>query len=367
MALSNGAHVEIDGISFMLAEQIGQRDSSFYRGHYNYQLSSLLANRSDISGKPGRQNLVPEILLWAYDDFSGGEGNKFYDPGATTKYYRSDSGDPRNAGFLTGTPTRTETTITSSTPGVSAPGLQTAPVFASGGGNLWMINSNTVAPATTPIIWNMNASFQWDGATLSAGSSGTPSWGRQLAVDGFGNAYAVLGNPTTINRIERVHPDLTSELFHDETANPTGSLVGAWGAAVWEKYLYVWTGFNLYQWDTTAVIPVTPTQVDGLGAERAASIEIVADVCNAGDRVAMFISSPGDTRVYQYARTQSGSTTPAFSQIWVAPGNFQAYSIAYLNGVVYLGGQQDGVTTLWGVRLTDYVPFLATQIRPDGT
>lgn len=100
--LASDAHVKIDTREFILDET--------EEGHYVHNLESLLVSRQDISGKPGRQNIRPDLLLWALDDWSGGEGNPVFDPNNFDRYDNG-TGNPRVRGRLTSPPARSSTSL----------------------------------------------------------------------------------------------------------------------------------------------------------------------------------------------------------------------------------------------------------------
>lgn len=71
--------------------------------HYVHSKEPIFAQRTDISGKPGRQNVRPDLLFWAQDDWSGGEGNMVFDPDMANVYHMG-SGNTRMEGRITGPP-----------------------------------------------------------------------------------------------------------------------------------------------------------------------------------------------------------------------------------------------------------------------
>jgi hypothetical protein len=170
----------------------------------------------------------------------------------------------------------------------------TQPVFASGGGFLYMANSDDVPVGHHPTLYQTADMLTWDSAEAVEGNDGTPNWNRNLAVDDNGNCYLMLGGPTSIDRIIRFDNTLASVVFHKESTHacPNNHL-GLRGGAIWEQYLYGWTGIHLYQWDTTAGVPVTPAKVDGNVPDNGSTMVATADIVNCGDRVVMFTSMPG--------------------------------------------------------------------------
>lgn len=355
MTKPNKAHITLGNYDFFIDEQLGD-PSSTWMTHYNHKASVYLANRTDITGKPGRQNVRPDVFYFAQDDWSGGLGQKFYDPNKPTKYYRG-NGNPRVAGYLTGDPDRSET---SSPTGDYMGG----PIMASGGGYLYMVNADSVDVGHKPTIYQTSDMATWSSAEMIAGGTGDPNWNRNITCDMNGNAYVSLGGATVLNRIIRVKKDLSSVLFHDETAHATSSNLGARGLAVHEGKLYCWTGINLYQWTLTDAPPATPTRVGSAG-DDSFTMAANADCCNCGDGVVAFTSMPGRSNVFQYRRTVQGSATPAFSQLWNAPADAILWSITAMNGVAYVAGNQNRGVTVWAIDLASSKVAPVVRITPD--
>ena len=67
-------HVKINGLWYRLAEDAeGQ--------HYNFSLQPLRPpNAQLIQGESGKFQIRPDLLLWSWTDWSGGEGQIKYDP-----------------------------------------------------------------------------------------------------------------------------------------------------------------------------------------------------------------------------------------------------------------------------------------------
>src|SRR6266542_1943970 len=99
--LPSGAHVKLGSYEFFLDEK--------QTPPYRHSFDSLLAQRTDISGVPGAQNLNPQVLPWITTDWLGGEGNFFVDSGDPSVYYIS-SANTRVPGKVKGSPTRADFT-----------------------------------------------------------------------------------------------------------------------------------------------------------------------------------------------------------------------------------------------------------------
>lgn len=94
MALPSGAHASIGGLEYLIDEDY---ESKVGRRGYRHFGRSLFAGRTDISGKPGAQNLQPDNLVWQITDFSG-EGQVVFDESRPGRFYSSEGLDMRIPG-----------------------------------------------------------------------------------------------------------------------------------------------------------------------------------------------------------------------------------------------------------------------------
>src|SRR3990167_5794128 len=101
MALPSGADVKIGSYEFM----IDWADPDPVVHYYE----SLYAREQDIEGQPGKKTANPSFKLWTHDDWSGGEGTKYFDPTDPTTYWYGKV-NPRIINSLNGTPAVTATT-----------------------------------------------------------------------------------------------------------------------------------------------------------------------------------------------------------------------------------------------------------------
>jgi hypothetical protein len=97
VAFTGGADVEIGGVQFRVdknaPEEIGKPS-------YRHWTRSLFSGRTDISGRPGAQNLNPDLMRWYLTDFSG-EGQLILppdDPDLFTRFWRSEGLNLRTPG-----------------------------------------------------------------------------------------------------------------------------------------------------------------------------------------------------------------------------------------------------------------------------
>ncbi len=97
MALASGAHVAINGTLFFLDENY---ESLVGRRCYVHGGRSIFAGRTDITGKPGAQNLKEDYLVTSYTRWDG-EGQLVFDPAddnSPFRFYRSEGLNFRTPG-----------------------------------------------------------------------------------------------------------------------------------------------------------------------------------------------------------------------------------------------------------------------------
>src|SRR6266568_1906858 len=113
LSLSSGADVKIGDYEFMLDETIdaGSAVGNLYRPHYRYTSNSMFQQKLGIPGADNKDNLRSERLLWYFDDWSGGEGNRIWFKDDPTVYDFSYGLNPRIRGQLAGRPARTLSTF----------------------------------------------------------------------------------------------------------------------------------------------------------------------------------------------------------------------------------------------------------------
>lgn len=95
--LPDQAHVSVGGVPYRLDEAYERATG---RRCYDHYLRSLFSGRTDITGRPGAQNLNPDNLVWQLTEFNG-EGQVVLnpdDPTSATRFYRSEGLDFRTPG-----------------------------------------------------------------------------------------------------------------------------------------------------------------------------------------------------------------------------------------------------------------------------
>lgn len=99
MTLPSGAHVSLAGVEWRLDQDA---PLTMNRPAYRHWSRSLFSPRTDITGRPGSQNLNPDLMRWDITDFDG-EGQVVLrndDPDSARLFYRSEGLDAKIPGTL---------------------------------------------------------------------------------------------------------------------------------------------------------------------------------------------------------------------------------------------------------------------------
>lgn len=350
--LPTGADVTIAGYDFTLDRKYGQP--------YLWQPAPKSGGRPDIPGQPGDENLDAGLRRFSFDEWSGGEGNKFYDPSDPTKYDHATAGHGRFAGVFKGTPTRVSASYTPSALGAKS-------FMVNADGVLWIVSGSRVAGSD-------HAAFSSNGTTFTT---------KTLTYDGVGylTVTAVTGdnkwlyyastNGAGDQCIRRADSTLTIEEFV-HLASPNSNNILA--MAVLGPYLYsVSGGGKVRRYDATdhTGLPILPGD-----ASLTIMGSISDDLTVAGTNVGMvssdtsvfvFVSRSGRTEVHEITSGADGILQP----VWGPDGlhGFTATAIGYSNGVILLAGYYgDGTTNrafLWGLDNASRAPAELGWIRVD--
>jgi len=150
--LADGAHVSVDGVSYMLAvDEDGP--------HYQHRYESLFAPTQAIAGEIAASQVRPEKLLWSLTDWSGGEGALIYYPQNSTQYDQALCMNVTERGQLTTRTKRRRSAVTRA--GTATTALRPA---------------GTSAYASAIIGWGPSDIISsTDGITWSAATDTTPS------------------------------------------------------------------------------------------------------------------------------------------------------------------------------------------------
>ena len=315
MSLPSGSHIKIAGYEFLLDEGVS--------GHYVNHLEGLLVPRTDITGMPGKQNIRSEKLLWAFDDWSGGEGNRVYYPDDPTVYDYSDGLNPRIRGQLTGRPNRTTTNITPSN-------VANQPYFAIGGGSLWLAGSRNILESTD------------HGVTWTTQTTGISTGRIYSATGDFNYLYYCQYNSPTRN-IYRIGPGGSPAETILITGGETGK--GHMGMTVFNGRLYGWTGRQLWEYDIANTLPLGTDKYRKLYDQ---GVDLSPDgsgwwagIVPAGDRIVFFTSANAQSVIYEF---REGVPRP----IWNVRPGFTVKAIMVVEGILFASGHFGGDSSSQG-------------------
>lgn len=308
MVLASGAHVKLDTYEFQIDKSV---DSSYVHRIYNLQAEKL-----DITGWPGKQQLGNDTLMWTADDWAGGEGNRIYYQDDFDKYFISGALNPRIRGELTARPLRA---VTSSGSGATSVGDA---VFTARG-NVYRLNANTL------YFLNVNT-LRW----VTMGS------GYGLPTAGAGDfSYAYTLSSATLAR----HGPFGYDLADTTSAGPADDPIGA---ALMDGTLYGWTGAELWNydianWDTWAADHYALVHSAGATPTGAWGSAWYGDIVATENSLVYWRSAYGVSEVFEY---KNGVGYP----LWTAPKGFAIRSSCYQNGVVYFAGHWGAAGEGWG-------------------
>lgn len=341
--LASGAHIELAGLDLLLAEQVEE--------HYSHNYEDVLSPRMEITGAPGKQGVRQEILLWSFDNWSGGEGNKFYDVENPTVYYRGLC-NPREPGELNPQP--------ASTTGTATANATPAKIhFALAGGLLCMASQNTPAVGGTGHFYSSTNGTTWTDRDLDYTTGDTLT---AIASDGT-YVYASAFNAGTrkVRRWNATDPGTAGTQFANDVS--AGGTVKFFGMAFLPiaagGRLYGWTGKALQEFDTTAALPTSQTRVYHSGVETIGS-GARGGIVTADNRVVFFYSDEGRSFIMEYGLGAQAGAKP----FWEVPTGFFMRDIAYHQGVVFVFGDYEGKAAIWAIPLAGSPVFLG-YVRPD--
>ncbi len=347
MPLPDGGDIQLGPYRFNVDRTVGA-SNSLVRPHGSHLANSLVAGRVDISGKPGAQNLDPELLLWTYDDWSGGEGNLVYDPSRPFVY---DYGtiNPRNAGYVTSAPERTNSNISTS--------VSPAKVFlVNSAGALWALGGT----GATAFAKYTTDGENWTPATI------TVTTGYTIAACAAGGNYIYFWAsdqpPGTYGASESWRISATT---NDAFTDPAGFSLAPIGMAYQGPFLFGWNGVRMGIYDTTQDLPVGGSEVFSSGLQDFPSTFYGG--MSAGDNaVYLFYSATGtDASVWSFQGGPSGFASP----IWGGPGGglngFTARCMTFSAGVLYLAGTYGGRAQLRGLDMQTNIPIDIGYFRKD--
>lgn len=346
MALASGADIRLglpDGdCEFYLARDVAN--------HYVHTYNPLFAQRLDISGTPGQQNLRPELLMWSYTDWSGGEGEKFYNPSRPNVYFKGVA-NGRSPGELTSPPDRNFGTHSTA----AAPN---ALFFTAASGSLFMGTGNEPTAAGANHFFASTDGTTWTSKDLGFTTGDVLT---ALASDGV-YVYAVKDDGSNW-QIRRYDPDADTSAAFSVLVSSTNQILGmAFLQIAAGGRLYTWNGRILREYDTTASLTVTPSQVYTSGVDKVPNAAR-GDVIAAENSVVFFYSAEGRSYLTEYGLASGGAARP----LWTPPKGFVIKKIAYQLGLVLCYGDYNGKDALFAVPINRSTPIFLGYIRPNSS
>lgn len=332
-------HLTVSGTTYHLV--LARVDNA-----YQHNIDPLVAQRFSIDDDPGKVNLNPEIVLWRMDSWTGGEGYFVHDPEHPTRYDNSTlamSGtisNPRIPGIVKGPPTVTTASYTPSG-SLTSPG----PYLVNANSHVVILAASDIRASTDGSSWTAQTDAVGGGDRITAACSDGTSvfYAIHDNLGGLGNRQIYkMSNPS-------VSSPATGAAWSTSGAGNRQYRGLAYLSIAAGGRIYGWSGRSLVEYDATDAGPgVTPTEVYVTG--EGLPSDVYANIITADNRVVFFVASEGITTVHQYAQNPS-SVTGDFvgSMIAAPPLGFTARTIAWNNGIVYLGGDYGGKSALFGV------------------
>lgn len=305
--------------------------------HYVHRFRDIKPSRLEITGMPGKSQLDGSSIMWTFDDWSGGEGNRIYYADQPTVYSVGYELNPRVKGQITGRPNRGRVTITAN---------KTAqrPMMTMGDGAVWIGGGQVLAYSRgAPATWteksaaevglNGHANYQMTALT------GDHEW---VYLSGYHSASSGTRLTLQVSRSDTGSPNIV-------VAEATGKAPYA-DMAVLEGKLYAWTGRKLWEHDLDGTFPLTVAAdtirlADDTGVDPVSANVFSTDwwaECKATENsIIYWYSTEGQTEVYEFKKGQG-------KPIWRPPYGFTVKGSVYQNGVMFFSGHWGGDSVLNG-------------------
>lgn len=345
MTVVSGAHILLDDDEFQIDETV--------EGHYKHRFFDLVSEQTDtpIPGAPAKKSLLTDTLLWGYEDWGGGEGNRIYYEDMPDVYDVAYELNPRNRGQLTGRPLRQMQTLTASD-------VTKRPVAAVGDGALWVGSDDRVHWTTDGTTWTSPSVADTGLNALDAGYFVTAMTG-----DGEYMYYAGWTSDTSGTRvIFRIKGNATDDVGVILKSEQT--VQGPWGGlTMMNGKLYAWNGRKLLEADDPGqtTMPLSAAEdrvVYDAGSDPANKTGLGntwwADCFATENSVIMFYSTQGVGKVYEFKKKGR--------PIWTSPYGFTIKSGCYQNGVLLFFGHWGGDTSASGWGAVYAIPL--DSLRP---
>jgi hypothetical protein len=310
MTVGTKKHITLGSYTFEVDEE---NDN-----HYVHSIEGLL--QPSYTGNEGKRQLRDDLLLWEYTDWSGGEGNLYYDPADPTKYnYSEPPLNGRIKGRLTGRPGRTIVDVTYDDQRIR-------PNLAVADNALWVAGNATVAYTTDGATWSPKTGSSAK-ITAIAGDHDYLYW----------TSWVTSASGTRIIRRASV-----SGAAADVVASATGKNVYAGMVIANQGRLYAWTGKKLFEHDIFESLPLASDKVRKVydtGGDNPSGSNYNAywwaNCLATENSVVMWYSTDGRSNVYEF---KYGIGRP----IWNPSYGFTIKSATYSTGILYFWGHWGG-------------------------
>jgi hypothetical protein len=351
MPQPSGADIKLGADEFVIDRSVPN--------HYIHRFENMVPETQEVPGIPDGKRLPSDTLMWAIDDWAGGEGNRQWYSDEYDVYNVGYELNPRIRGQLTGRPNRTRTQITASD-------CRDRTGFAVGDRAAWMFGGIE--------MWYHRSGTTWDAAT--SGNIGLSSLSANYKISAASGDdrwvyYSAWHSGSSGSRVTR----RLNQNGDDDTieAEATGKLPYI-GMAVSNGKLYCWTGRKLYEMDIDQSMPLASDKIRKVydtGVEVSTSSlqnsHYWGECVATENSVIMWFATDGQTQVYEYRK---GVGRP----IWQGPYGATVKGSTYQNGIVYFSGHwggdsvQNGYGFLYAIELATYrVIPLKTPRRIQGT
>ncbi len=326
--LKNGAHVKIDDDDFLIDTSVTD--------HYAHRFRDLQPQKLEITGAPNKAQLDGESLMWMYDDWAGGEGNRIYYSDEPDIYNAGYELNPRVRGQITGRPDRGRVTIT-------AADRSSRTLMTVGDGAVWIGGGYNLA-------FSRGAPGTWtEKSDAEVGLQGLSSSYRMTALIGDHEwvYYSGWHSGSSGSRV-------LLQCHRSDSGSPNTVVTEATGKAPYADLammngkLYAWTGRKLYEHDVDQSFALAADKIRKVfdtGIDPSSSNVFTqdwwAEAKATENSIIFWYSTEGQTEVYEYKK---GVGRP----IWRPPFGFTIKGSIYQNGIMYFSGHWGGDSVLNG-------------------
>jgi len=332
--LASGAHVKIGAYEYVLDLEASEP--------YVHEYAPLFPQGGgEVFGSDGKRHNRPDLLFWSIDDWSGGQGFKYWDPRDPTAFYDGNYCCTRVPGEITQQPI--ERTIT----GLPTPSESDVPIFlAQGGGYLWLATSRQVAYSTDGYTWTAHTSNP-------LGAAGD----EITAISAEGKyCYVALHTDMTASGTRKVLQLTAAPASATFVSNVTS--LPFQGMATLDGGLYGWTGRSLVRYDLNATLPIThdSSMVKYQPGDDTVTSGSVVKMCEGGKSIFFMASSAGATQIYEWRKD---TPTP----IWAMPKGFTGKDMCVSNDTLFvIGTRGTGKADLYGMNIASRVPLYLADV-----